>query len=171
MKVVKYLRGIKISAGFTLMELIISMGILMVLISILMTVFGQILDVQLESKATSTVDQNGRYIMSRLIHDMQRASSITTPPTAGQQTNTLLVVINSIDYTYSLDSNGNLVLTNSNGSENINNYDANISALTFKRLGNNDSNDNVQVTFTVSSRTQKASGTEQKTFQTTVGRQ
>ncbi len=143
----------------------------MVLISILTTLFGQILDVQLESKASSSVDQNGRFILSRLIHDMQSASSITTPATPGTQSDTLQITVNSINYIYSLDSNGNLLLTNNNGSGQLNSSDAGVSGLTFTRIGNGDINDTVRVGFTVTSRTKQTKGFEQKSFQTTLGLQ
>ena len=67
MQVVTAQRGRR-NQGFTLMELLLSMGILMILIGVLTTLFGQIIDVQLESKAVSSVDQNGRFIMARLTH-------------------------------------------------------------------------------------------------------
>lgn len=156
--------------GFTLIELIISMGILMILISILTTLFGQIIDVQLESKAISSVDQNGRYVMARLTHDMQSAQSIILPATPGQVTDSLQLSVNSINYTYSLISN-NLILTNDNGTDVLNTDTVGISALTFKRIGSGDSNDTVQVSFTVSTKTQQAHGIESKQFQTTLGLQ
>ena len=81
----------------------------MILITALTTVFGQIIDVQLESKSISSIDQNGRYIMARLTHDMQSATSIASPSAAGQQSNSLKIVVNSINYTYSVSPSGNLV--------------------------------------------------------------
>lgn len=155
--------------GFTLMELIISMGILMVLISVLVTLFGQILDVQLESKSTSTVDQNGRFLQARLAHDFQSASDIVTPATPGTQTDTLQITINSINYIYSLDNSGNLLLTQNAVSEVLNNNSASISALTFTRIGSGDVNDTVRVGFTITSRADQLRGIEQKSFQTTFG--
>lgn len=165
MKVVRYQRG------FTQIELIVSMGILMILISILTTLFGQIVDVQLESQAISSVDQNGRFLMARLTHDMQSAQSIVLPATPGQVTDSLQLNLNSINYTYSVSTSGNLVLKNNNGTDVLNTNAASISALTFKRIGSGDSNDTVQVSFTVSTRTTRTQGIEKKNFQTTLGLQ
>src|SRR5688572_25450258 len=111
MKIVTAQRGIRKNSGFSLMELVISMGILMVLIGILTTLFGQILDVQLESKSVSSVDQNGRFIMARLTHDLQSATEIVTPEDPGDATDTLQITVGGIDYIYTLDSDGNLLLT------------------------------------------------------------
>jgi Tfp pilus assembly protein PilW len=171
MKIVGYLRGTKIKAGFTQIELILSMGILMILISVLTTLFGQILDVQLESKSTSSIDQNGRFIMARLTRDMQSAQSISIPATAGAQTNTLQIKVNSIDYIYSVSNSGNLVLTNNTGTNVLNSEAASVSGMTFKRVGTGTSNDTIQIGFTVSTRVRKVAGFEQKTFQTTLGLQ
>src|SRR5438045_832261 len=101
MKVVMSLRG-RNEKGFTQIELLLSMVILMILISVLTTVFGQILDVQLDSKSVSSVDQNGRYILARLIHDTQSAQSIASPSAVGQSSTTLKLLVNSINYTYSV---------------------------------------------------------------------
>ena len=100
MKIVTAYRGRLTNSGFSLMELIISTGILMILISVLTTLFGQILDVQLQSKSTSSVDENSRFILARLSYDMQSASKIVTPATPGQQSDTLQITINSVDYVY-----------------------------------------------------------------------
>jgi Tfp pilus assembly protein PilW len=154
--------------GFTQIELLLSMGILMILIGVLTTLFGQILDVQLESKAISSVDENGRYIMARLTHDMQSAQAIVTPENAGDQTNALQITVNSINYTYSL-NNGNLQLTDNIGSDNLNSTAASISNLSFRRIGSSGNSDTVQVGFTVTSNTKQAKGSEQKNFQTTLG--
>lgn len=141
----------------------------MILIGVLTTVFGQILDVQLESKATSSVDQNGRYLLARLTHDLQSASAIVTPATPGQQSDTLQITVNSIDYIYSLDSSGNVLLTQNSISNQLNSQSVTISALSFTRIGNGDSNDTVRVGFTVTTKTRQAKGLEQKSFQTTLG--
>lgn len=157
--------------GFTQVELILSMGILMILISVLTNVFGQILDVQLDSKSASSVDQNGRYILARLIHDVQSSQSIASPSAVGQPVTTLKLVINSINYTYSVSNSGNLVLTNNKGTDVLNSNTASISALTFTRLGTGGTSDTIRMGFTVTSRTQRVQGSEKKSFQTTLGLQ
>jgi type II secretory pathway pseudopilin PulG len=156
--------------GLTLVELLIYMGLLMILVGILATVFGSIIDVQLESKATSSVDQDGRYIISRLIYDFQSASSSTSAilsPLAGQQSSTLQMKINSINYTYS-SSSGNLTLTNSNGTDNLNSSETSISNVSFQRIGTGTTNDTIKVNFTLTSKTQRVSGPETQSYQTTL---
>ena len=169
MKIVTAYRGIPKNLGFSLLELVISMGILMVLISVLLSLFGQILDVQTASKSTSVVDKNGRYILARLTHDMQSATKIVTPATPGTQTDTLQITVNSVDYIYSLDSNGNLLLTANSVSTQLNSVSSTISNLSFTRIGSGDGTDVVRVGFRITSSSQQGKGAEQKNFQTTLG--
>lgn len=159
--------------GFTLIELVIYMGILTILLSVLSSIFGAIVDVQLESTATSSVDQDGRYILAKLTHDVASSSAILLPLNPGDQTNTLQLTINSINYTYSLDSNKNLQIVNNSTNETnvLNSYDTYLSGLTFTRIGSGDSNDTVRVSYTLISRTSEITRQETKTFQTTLGRQ
>ena len=68
--------------AFTIIELLIYMGLLAGLITILGTVLSQVIDVQLESQAISAVEQDGRFILARLNYDLHRVASVTTPASA-----------------------------------------------------------------------------------------
>ncbi|MBA3723844.1 MAG: prepilin-type N-terminal cleavage/methylation domain-containing protein [Candidatus Levybacteria bacterium] len=155
--------------GFTLIEMIIYIGIFSLLIGVLSAIFGAILDVQLESEGTSKVDQNGRYILAKLNHDIEDATAITTPSSPGQTTSTLQITVNSIIYTYGLDGSGNLQLTTPTGTNNLNSQGITVSGLSFTRLGNGGANDTIRVNYTITSTIQSPSGPESRTFQTTLG--
>ncbi len=157
--------------GFTLIELIMSLGILSILIGVLTTLFGQILDTSLDSRATSGVDQDGKFIIARIAYDMQRASDIVTPSAPGSITSpTLTIKVNSIDYTYDV-SGGNLRIANNFGVNNLNSTTTQVSDLTFQRLGIGNTTDTVQMKFKLTSKIKETSGTEAKSFQTTLGMQ
>jgi len=158
--------------GFTLIELVLYVGIFSILVTVLSAIFASIVTVQLDAKAVSSVDQDGRYIMGKLFYDM-RASSIASPSASGQQTSTLQLQRNSINYTYSLDSNSNLQIKNLSTNEVnvLNGYDTKVTGLSFLRLGTGGSNDTIQLNYTVTSKISKPSGTESRSFQTTLGRQ
>lgn len=164
-------------AGFTITELMLYMGLLIVLITILSQVFASILSVQLESKSTSSVELDSKFIIQKLIYDMNKMhtdppvnDSIITPLAPGQTTDTLNFTVNSINYIYSLNS-GNLQLTNDKGTNNLNSIDTTVSALQFTRIGAGTSMDTIRVNFTLTSKIKKNNGPETRNYQTTISSQ
>lgn len=162
--------------GFTLIELVLYVGILSILIGVMTAIFGQIVEGQLEAEASSATDQDGRYVLGKMIYDMKSVNvtdTVVIPASPGVQTSTLQLQINSINYTYSLNSNGDLILTNGTTGEvnKLNSVNSSISGLNFQRLGAGGTNDTVRVNFTVTSRNTQSAGPESKSFETTLARQ
>ncbi|MEK7534121.1 MAG: type II secretion system protein [Patescibacteria group bacterium] len=161
----------KNNKGFTIVELILYMGILSVLLSILVSIFVTALDVQLESEAASSVERDGTYILAKLSYDIHRASSISIPASLGSQTNNFKIVVGGVDYTYGLDGSENLTLNNNLGTNNLNSYDSKVSGLLAKRLGNAGGvEDTLKINFTITSRTKRTgtAGYEAKDFETNL---
>ncbi len=154
--------------GFTLVELAVYGGLLAIFLLVLTQIFSSVLDVQLESEATSAVAQDGRYILLRLSYDVGRATAITIPATLGSQTNTLQLTIGGIPFTYATNS-GNLVLTNALGSTSLNSPGTSISNVSFRRLGNPEGDNTVRMNYTVTSVVTRPQGVETQDFQTTLG--
>lgn len=162
--------------GFTLVEMLLSLGILSILTTVLLGAFGNIVDVQLESKAQSTIDQDGRYILAKFSYDFQKMDKITdqilkpTSSELGVSKDTLQIKVNSINYTYTKDASNNLQLVNnSTGSVNVlNSIDTTVESLSFKRLGVGDNNDTVQIKITLKSKIVRPSGQETRNYQTTL---
>jgi len=158
--------------GFTLIEMVLYIGILTLLLGVMSAILGSIVSVQLESTSTSSVDQDGRYILEKFTRDVASSSAILIPVNPGIQTNTFQITINSINYTYSIDSNNNLqVINNSTNEINVlNSYDTTVSSLTFTRIGSGTNNDTIQITYVVTSRNKEKAGQQEvKSFTTTVG--
>jgi hypothetical protein len=155
--------------GYFLVELLLYMGILTILLSILTSIFVSALDVQLESQGTSSVEQDGNYILVRLAYDIHRAQSISFPVANGDTASNFTIVIGAENYTYSVDGNNNLILTNNSGANNLNNYNSSISNFTIQRLGNAGGIENtLRISFTDTSKTKKVLGFEVKDFQTNL---
>lgn len=154
--------------GFTLVELIIYMGIFSIFLLVLTTMFTTIFSSQFETNSITSTEQDGRFILRRLSNDIQGSSAINVPSTIGASSNTLQLVINGVTNTYSLD-NGNLILVNEKGTNNLNNFDSTISDLSFLRLGNNGGKNTIKFSFTTTSKTLKESGPETKTYNMTIG--
>ena len=155
-------------AGFSLVELLIVMGLLSIMLMVITDMFTSVLNVQTESKTNAAVSQDGRYILARLSYDLNRAASISTPATLGASGSTLAIVIGGTTYTYTV-SGGNLQLTNIFGTNNLNGSDTTISGFNVQRLGIA-SKDSVRLSFTVTGKATPNQGAETKTFTTTVGR-
>lgn len=152
-----------------MIELILYMAILTVLLSLLTSVFVSALDVQSESQATSSVEQDGNYILTRLAYDIHRAQDITFPINNGDSANNFTIVIGAENYNYSIDVNNNLILTNNLGVNKLNNYGTSVSAFSVQRFGNTGGVENtLRINFRLTSRTKRISGFEIKDFQTNL---
>src|SRR3989338_3288431 len=101
---------IKSKFGFTLVELLIFMGMFTVLLAVLSQVFGMIVDARLESESTSSVVQDGNFLLNRFMYDIARTNTINTPSTVGSTDTTLYLTIDGVNHLYVLNA-GNLELT------------------------------------------------------------
>lgn len=154
--------------GFTIIEFLVYIGILSILLFIFADMFSSIANLRLEAEATSNVQQDGNYLVSKFIYDIYSAQSINSPSSRGAPTNTLQLMINGLNYTYATQS-GNLIRSETDGNNQLNGYDTTISNLQFTRFGQGDIHDILQVQFTVNSVAKKTSGYETQQFETTVG--
>lgn len=156
--------------GFTIIEMIIYMGMLSILLGVLSQIFVTILDTQLESESTSSIQQDSSYILSRFMYDINNADSIISPVDLGDQGNTLTITIDGTPYSYGINpGTGNLEVSDGTGDYQLNGFDTSVSNLTFQRLGNLEGNDTIKINFTITGKTQKSGGPEIRNFQTTVG--
>lgn len=154
--------------GFSLIELLLYMGLFSIFLITLTQIFSSALELKLESESTSTVQQDSRYILERLSYDINRADSITTPVSIGSQGQSLSLVISGQTYTYALSGN-DFTLTNSNGTFQLNGFNTRVTNLSFLRVGNSGGKNSVRINYTINSLTTQKKGTETKTIQTTLG--
>ena len=158
--------------GVTLIEIMLYMGILSIFLVVLTDIFVAILNVRSESEAASAVEEDGRFILSRLSYDISRADGVTNPSSIGQTASPLRIFIGGETYTYSI-LGSYFTLTNDQGVNFLNSSETTISNILFTRIGNASvpgTKDNIKLQFTLTSKTQKSSGPDTKTFTTTVGR-
>lgn len=155
--------------GFTLVELLIYMGLISALLLVMTELFGAIFDVKIETEATSAVQEDGGFIVRRLIYDVSRSTAITTPASYGGNSASLVLTIGGVANTYVL-SNGVLQVTNGAGTDRLSSSETTISGLNFQKVGSEVGNETVRVTFTTTSVAQRNSGSESRNLQTTIGR-
>ena len=155
------------SQGFTLIEFLLYMGILSFILLILTTTFGAVIDSGLEAGGVASTQQDGRYILLRLTYDLQRAQSIISPP-LGATSSALQLLVGGSNVSYQLDGGGNMVFTDSTGSDFLNSFNASISGVTFQRVGNMNGKNSVIFSYITTSRTISQKGPEQSFFQSVV---
>jgi hypothetical protein len=153
--------------GFTLAETLVYIGLLSIFFVIMTEIFGAVLDVRGESTTSSSVEQDGRYILTRLTYDIQRASSVSVPAANGTTSSSLTLVIGGINYAYSV-SNGVFQLVNDTGTNSLNTSATTVSNFSVQRIGNTTGKPTLQLSFTVLSVDLRNGTREQKTFQTTA---
>jgi competence protein ComGC len=155
--------------GFTLVELLIYMGVLAIFIGTLTSLFTTSVNVQLESESISGVEQDGRYLLSKLSYDIHRAESVTAPESPGDSSTTLVMVIDGQTHTYAMDDENNLLYTTSEGSFQLNAHDTRMGSLVFERIGNVGGVENtIVVSLEIESRVQTQPPTEPKSFTTAI---
>lgn len=154
--------------GFTIVELLVFMGILSVFLGVLTQVFHSALDVQLETAATASVDLTGNYLFNRLEYDIRRATGIETPSAPGQTSSSLALDIGGVDYTYSI-LGSSLQLANDLGSFSLTDVNTQVSNLSFTRRGSGSGNDAIEISFTLTSTATTTAGeSESRQLQTSV---
>lgn len=141
-------------SGFTLAELLIYMGIFSIILVILTEMLFSIFQAKLDSEATSSVEQDSRFIVQRLIYDVHRAQSASVT----NSNHTLTLKINNINYIYTTTGQDFTVNT-----DKLNSFDTSISNLNFQHLGNS-----INIGGTLISKVTKSSGPEIRNISTTI---
>jgi len=96
-------------SGFTLIEAIIYFALFTSFITLVTYIFISVLQLQSQSRIASTLQQDSRFLLSRLAYDIHRADSVTEP-LPSQTGSRLNLSIGGAGYTYSV-ADGMLSLT------------------------------------------------------------
>ncbi|HRN69995.1 MAG TPA: hypothetical protein PLS49_02310 [Candidatus Woesebacteria bacterium] len=154
--------------AFTLIELLLFMGLFTIILGVLTNLFSVIIDTQSEVQSTSAVENDSKFITTRMMYDIQRASTISVPASLGAQTSTLSLLIDGNIYQYSV-NNGNLVVTTGTQSDMLNSSLTQISTISFQRLGNVGGKHAIRLHFIIEDRNETAAGSERKEIETLIG--
>ena len=92
--------------GFSLIELLLYIGLLAVILTAMTNIFLLIVDLQLETESFSGAAQDGQYVLSRLKYDLSQGKTISSPALGGSG-GSLTILINGVSYQYYL-QNDNL---------------------------------------------------------------
>lgn len=80
------------SAGYTLLELLLYIGIIGALLTSVTMFFGAVVDARVKNQSISEVDQQGELIMSLITQTIRNADSITSPA-AGASDDSLTITV------------------------------------------------------------------------------
>lgn len=158
----------KRSQGFTLVELLIYMGLLTMLVVVFTDIFTSIIDNQLSSTNNTNVADDGRFIYSRFIYDVNRAQAIIEPENIGSSSSSMTLTINGENHTYTL-SNGKLAIVAPSGSDWLNGYGTEVSGLLFTKVGTDSAKQTVRINYTVEGLINIRGISDRQSFQTTAG--
>lgn len=134
--------------GVTLVEMLVVMGLLSGLLIVISTIFTSAADVQQQSNGYSSLLANARFIMARLNYDIARSSAIVSPASLGSSANSLQLTIGGTNYTYALNGS-DLQLTDSLGTDNINDNNVTVSNVSFEELGSSSGKPTISYSYTI----------------------
>lgn len=167
MKILKTKKLVK-QNGFTMVEMLIYMAILSVLLVSLTEMFVSIMQVKIDADALSAIEQDSQFVYARMVYDINRADSISTPASPGQTASTFSLVIAGETYTYSINGSNELELTTNSGTFKLNSSETEVSDLETRKIGPIDKN-TIKVNFTVTSKAITETGAEEKDISFTAG--
>jgi prepilin-type N-terminal cleavage/methylation domain-containing protein len=161
--------------GFTLIELLVYIALTSILIAIMSQVFLATVAIRLESQNTTSVQQDARYMLSRISYDIRRATAINAP-SLGQQASaaSMLIHENGADmvYAYSL-SGTDLILTVGTQSAQLNSDGSQVTSLSISRMGNSatlpEAKDTLSIMLTLSDSGETQINSQTLQMRTTVG--
>ena len=123
---------LKPKPAFTLVEMLLVMGIMSILLVILTQVFASILSLRMRSVATTAVAQDSRYLISRLSYDVIRPQYIVAP-LPGSSDNALVLTIDGNTFTYALQGDALTLSVNAASPERLTDIYTAITGATFTR--------------------------------------
>lgn len=158
----------KIKDGYSLIEILLYMALLGIFLSGLSQLFVSSLNVNLESEANSSVEQDARYLLLKFRYSLSQASSVNIPASPGASGNTLQIVDSGTTYTFTLNGD-NLVVNDGINDIQLNSNRTKVSSLSFVRLGNVGGKNTVSISYTLDSLVQDAAGPQVRIYEYAYG--
>jgi Tfp pilus assembly protein PilV len=156
----------KLVWGFTLVEVLIYIGLMGVFLLVLLDIFTATLNTKLSSESTSALNMDSRYILAKLKYDINNADSIISPA-EGASGSSLQLITGGVTATYASNS-GNFTKTETS-TLNLNGWDTALTALSFKSVGVPGGKPTVQISYTLRSKITANTGNATQTINTTIG--
>ena len=157
----------KKTAGFSLVELIIYVGLSLVILTVITSLFISVLESQTRSQIGSVLEQDGKYIISKLSYEITQADDLVIPANLSQQSSQLQLTSSGQTVSFSL-SGQTLSLSKNLNTYKLHSPEIEVSSFQVTRLGNVDGQQALTINLTLTSLNQTAGGPSTKDYQTTV---
>lgn len=160
---------IKKQKGTTVIELLIYLALLAIFLTVLLDVFVTTLNFKLQTESTSALNQDTRYILSKMSYEIYNADNVVTPANFGDSAASLVVAKGGVTESYSVNG-GNMILTQGGTSMNLNSTDTKVQSVTFTKLGDSSGKATVKIDLVMQSMITTHGGTQDlQSVETTVG--
>lgn len=153
--------------AFTLIELIIFMGIFSVLIFIFTDIFVSALKTKTLEEATASVNQDANFILMKLQYDINNASSVTQPE-LNNTSESLYITIDGVGVLYRMNA-GRLERVVGTEAVSLNGYNTTLTSLYFKNMGTPEGKSTVKIALTLESKGVVNNRSEVINLETTAG--
>ncbi len=166
----KRAQKIKKLSGFTIIELLLYLGLLSLVLLVVVDLLLNLGEFDLKSKAQSNVQREASFITTRLNFDIHRASSINLPLASGNSGNSLSLQIGSETLIYSLNGTDlEISEVQSGRTAKLNSNLTKITSLNFLRLGSSLSKPSLKFNFEIGNLNPTKQGEVTKIYEATVG--
>lgn len=123
--------------GFTLVEILIYMGLLMSFLVIVSAVFSITLSTQTDAVQTQQIEQDSHYLIAKLQYDIQNADELLSPVANGQTDDTFSLGVGATTWTYFVEAQ-QLKYNDGTSDYVLTSPDTRITTFSVQRLGNTD---------------------------------
>lgn len=154
--------------GYTLVELLMFIGLFSILLSVLTTIFFSTLELRARTEITTTVEQDSRYVLQKLTQVVRDADSVILPLANGNSSSQLIISRGGSTETYQI-QNAKLVQIVGTDSFQLNASTTNIDSFSVQKLGNISGSSTVKISLTLSSTGAVAATHYSQTITTTIG--
>lgn len=154
--------------GFSLVELLLYMGLLSVFLVVISTFFVSILDVQSRALSSSELEENSKFISNRLKYELRSAESATNSAELGAASSSIVLIRDSVSYTFSVLDN-TLQRASASATVVLHDDDVQLSNFSVVRVGNEGQFDTFIIDYSLTSATQVGGDADQRDYQLTVG--
>ncbi len=159
---------VKVKTGFTLVELLVYMGLLASFLVSITWVVTALTETQLDAAATADVDMSAAQLFSRFEHDIGAAELVIAPTTLGTAGSELRLSIDAVEHHY-FAQDGVLWLMVDGEAEQLSPVRAMVSDFSVMRLGNVGGAPTVTLSFELRSSIPENAGFETRVMQYTIG--